>query len=93
MRHDAIRNLYANAATIIDDQGVFDYDGNLVDIDENLVEQEVERLMQVWINQDYQRNRKREYPLIEDQLDILFHKGYDAWKETIQAVKDKYPKP
>lgn len=37
--------------------------------------------------------RKTEYPSIEDQFDLLYHGGYDAWRETIQAVKDKYPKP
>lgn len=42
---------------------------------------------------DYSKRRKEEYPKIEDQLDILFHEGFDAWKEVIQAIKDKYPKP
>ena len=35
----------------------------------------------------------REYPPIGDQLDVIYHKGIDEWKETIKAVKDKYPKP
>ena len=42
---------------------------------------------------EYQRKRKPEYPAIEDQLDLLYHKGVDGWKEEIQKVKDKYPKP
>ena len=36
--------------------------------------------------------RKDAYPSIQDQLDDIFHNGIDGWKETIQAVKDKYPK-
>jgi|TARA_Y100000289_G_C3860178_1_gene118106 hypothetical protein len=40
----------------------------------------------------YQRDRKNEYPMIEDQLDDIYHNGIDGWKETIKAVKDKYPK-
>ncbi|MCM0043411.1 MAG: hypothetical protein NBV65_02140 [Burkholderiaceae bacterium] len=36
--------------------------------------------------------RAAEYPPIVDQLDLLYHGGYDAWKAAIQAVKDKYPK-
>jgi hypothetical protein len=32
------------------------------------------------------------YPRIGDQLDTMFHKGFDAWKSEIQAVKTKYPK-
>tara|TARA_B100000941_G_C28408330_1_gene502007 strand:+ start:103 stop:417 length:315 start_codon:yes stop_codon:yes gene_type:complete len=40
----------------------------------------------------YQRDRKEEYPTIEDQLDDIYHNGIDGWKATIKAVKDKYPK-
>ena len=36
--------------------------------------------------------RVNEYPPIEEQLDKIFHEGIDAWKEEIQAIKDKYPK-
>jgi hypothetical protein len=42
---------------------------------------------------EYQRLRAAEYPSYADQFDLLFHGGIDAWKATIQAVKDKYPKP
>ena len=38
------------------------------------------------------RNRQQEYPKIVDQLDDIYHNGIDAWKATIKAVKDKYPK-
>ena len=41
----------------------------------------------------YKAKRAVEYPSIGDQLDSLFHSGIDGWKTTIQAVKDKYPKP
>ena len=41
----------------------------------------------------YQRDRKAEYPSIEDQLDNIYHNGIDAWKATIKTTKDKYPKP
>ena len=43
-------------------------------------------------NADYISKRINEYPLIEDQLDKIFHSGIDAWKSDIQAIKDKYPK-
>ena len=38
-------------------------------------------------------DRAKAYPSIQDQLDQIFHEGIDAWKETIQAVKDANPKP
>ena len=40
----------------------------------------------------YVEKRISEYPDIKDQLDTLYHGGYDAWKASIKAVKDKYPK-
>lgn len=44
-------------------------------------------------NASYSDMRAVEYPSIQEQLDTIFHKGLDAWKEQIQAIKDKYPKP
>lgn len=41
----------------------------------------------------YQAKRASEYPSIQDQLDTLYHGGYDVWKAQIEAVKNKYPKP
>ena len=41
----------------------------------------------------YQRDREKEYPTWQDQLDDIYHNGIDAWKATIKATKDKYPKP
>ena len=44
---------------------------------------------------DYKNNRRPEYPEIGDQLDDLFKAGAFSTEmtATIQAVKDKYPKP
>ena len=42
---------------------------------------------------EYSRQRAEEYPSIVDQLDDIYHNGIDAWKATIKATKDKYPKP
>ena len=41
----------------------------------------------------YKEDRLMQYPNWPDQLDQIFHEGIDAWKETIQAVKDAHPKP
>ena len=49
-------------------------------------------LQTAYDNLEYQRKRADEYPSIADQLDDIFHNGIDGWKETIQAIKDKYPK-
>lgn len=42
---------------------------------------------------DYARKREKEYPIIKDQLDLIYHSGIDAWKAKIKETKDKYPKP
>ena len=44
-------------------------------------------------NDSYRSQRRAEYPSIEDQLDTIYHSGVTAWKTTIKAIKDKYPKP
>jgi|9_EtaG_2_1085328.scaffolds.fasta_scaffold00255_17 hypothetical protein len=41
----------------------------------------------------YKYVRAAEYPSIEDQLDDLYHNGLDGWRTTIQAIKNKHPKP
>lgn len=86
MNHEAIYALYPQVATIDDEVGAYDKDGNEVEIDTDLVEN--------WINPyQYQIERRKEYPPLEEQLDLMYHGGYDAWKTLIQGIKDKYPKP
>ena len=41
---------------------------------------------------EYQYKREQEYPLMQDQLDDIYHNGIDGWKKTIKTIKDKYPK-
>ena len=53
---------------------------------------EVTRLNTEYNNNKYQRDRANEYPSVVDQLDDIYHNGIDAWKATIKATKDKYPK-
>lgn len=43
--------------------------------------------------QMYAAKRAVAYPSIADQLDTLYHGGYDAWKASIDAVKQQFPKP
>ena len=57
------------------------------------IDAEVIRLQAEYDNSGYQRNRAAEYPSVGDQLDKMFHSGFQAWKDEIQKVKEKYPKP
>lgn len=40
----------------------------------------------------YKENRAVDYPTIQQQLDTLYHEGYDGWKQLIDQTKQKYPK-
>ena len=47
------------------------------------------------VEPSYAELRATEYPSREDQFDMQYHdqvNGTTTWKDTIQAVKDKYPK-
>lgn len=60
---------------------------------EEEVNQEIERLKAEYEYNQYQRDRADAYPSIQDQLDTLYHQGYDGWKAMVDEVKNKYPKP
>ena len=81
---EAIYKLYPQ---VVETRGdvAYDADGNEVAYDKSAVDAYVAA-------NEYKYKRAAEYPSIADQLDKIFHDGIDEWKETIQAVKDKYPK-
>ena len=54
---------------------------------------EMARLKAAYDAKQYQRNRASAYPSVRDQLDMLYHEGYEGWRAQIQAVKDQFPKP
>ena len=54
---------------------------------------EITRLEGVATSEEYKRKRDGDYPSIEDQFDLIYHSGIDAWKAKIKETKDKYPKP
>ncbi len=44
---------------------------------------------------EYQRLRRKAYPTIEEQLDMIYKdkiNGTDLWSTTITSVKNLYPK-
>ena len=63
----------------------FDKDGNQITIDMAAVN--------AWVHPEaYKDKRANAYPSIADQLDLMYHGGYDAWKAAIQSVKEEFPK-
>lgn len=53
---------------------------------------ELARIQAEYVSTEYQRLRAAEYPSFADQFDLLYHGGYDAWKASIDEIKNKYPK-
>ena len=72
--------------------GIIWHDGNPNNITNDQITAKQAELKIVYDSLQYQRDRAKEYPSIEDQLDDLYHNGIDGWKATIKAIKDKYPK-
>ena len=44
------------------------------------------------VKEDYATARRKAYGSIQDQLDKIYHKGLDAWKSDILAIKDAIPR-
>ena len=74
------------------DDGTFTTSNSHSELTWSKVNTEIKRLQTEYDNNDYQRNRKAEYPSIADQLDDIYHNGIDGWKATIKTTKDKFPK-
>jgi hypothetical protein len=92
---DAIIKLRPNSAFILENDDVSQLEWKDSSINPPTLEEiqnELNKLHQDFSNIEYKNLREKEYPNIKDQLDILYHEGYDGWKNRIQEVKDKYPK-
>jgi hypothetical protein len=59
---------------------------------EEEIQIEIKKLQDEYDSLEFSRNRESEYPPIVDQLDDIYHNGISGWKNTIKAIKDKYPK-
>ena len=90
-KHQAIMATYPTAVIIRGDDA-FDVQGNPVTYDEAAVQAYIDA-------HAYIENRQREYPLLADLADALYHqsKGDEtkltAYLAKCESVKTKYPKP
>lgn len=92
--HQAIKSISPNAQFSCEGdcyEGLTWYNDEYKPTEEEIVQKVAELEYQEEVN-EYQRQRAREYPSYADQFDQIYHEGVDAWKATVQAVKDKYPK-
>jgi hypothetical protein len=92
----AIQSLVPGAEVSV---GIFDqsiewHEPSVAPVTLEQIQQEQQRLQQAYDWNEYQRNRVREYPTIQEQLDALYHAGVfpPAMAARIRAVKAKYPR-
>jgi hypothetical protein len=89
---DALQSLKPNAQWVLRGDDLEWMDTEQTQPTEAEITAEVARLQAEYDNNAYQRQRATAYPSIADQLDQIYHQGLDAWKATILAVKEEFPK-
>lgn len=97
--HEAVYRAYPNAVTVEDGAGVFDADGNQIELDQALVDAAAAEIQAELDATQYQRDRQPEYPALADLADALYWSNQgdntklDEYYAKVSAVKTKYPKP
>lgn len=93
---EAILSICKECQFIVKDNSIEDIEWLNTDIsiipDVESIQEELDRLQKNYNSLEYQRLRKNAYPSIEDQLDTLYHQGYDGWREMINNIKQEFPK-
>lgn len=92
MRHLAVSRLYPNIHNQVGDKA-FDVKGNPVVVDEAKVAEEEAKLQADHEAKQYQRERKEEYPSIEECIHAILDDDLTALQAKRKLIKDKYPKP
>ena len=91
----AIKAIKANAWVTVNGEtvdGIIWHDDNPTNITNEQILAKQAELQADYDAKQYQRDRAKEYPSWQDQLDDIYHNGIDGWKTTIKVTKDKYPK-
>ena len=92
---DALFSLRPNAEWVVRGEEIEWLDTEQTQPTDAEIQTELDRLQAEHTAQEYARSRKKEYPSIGDQLDMIFRAGLggDEFQAAIQAVKDAHPKP
>ena len=90
---DALQSLRPGAQWVLRGDDLEWHDTEQTQPTEAEIQAEIARLQADFEAKQYQRDRAAAYPSIADQLDLLYHGGYDGWKAAIDAVKQEFPKP
>ena len=96
VRDTAIRNTHPLVVTIHNGTEALNDNGSSVTLDETLVDAEILRLQTEYDSKQYQRDRAKAYPSLEEQADMAYWdriNGTTTLDDAISAVKAQYPKP
>ena len=96
--HEAIKKAYPLIITIDDSFKTYglDKDGNKVDVVQSKDDTARSEIDTAYAAVKYQRDRAKEYPSIEDQLDMQYwdkKNGTTTWVDAVAKVKSDNPKP
>jgi hypothetical protein len=78
-----------------DDINSIEWHNGTTPIPANEILAKQQELIAEYNSNQYQRDRAKEYPSIQEQLDLQYWdkiNGTNKWQQAINAVKQKYPK-
>jgi hypothetical protein len=78
-----------------DDINSIEWHNGTTPIPKNEILAKQQELITEYNSKQYQRDRAKEYPSIQEQLDLQYWdkiNNTNNWEEAINAVKNKYPK-
>ncbi len=98
--HTAIQRLMPGAHVSIPADGSaiiwHDYEDEKPPFSRAHIQAEIIKMRKEYEAAQYQRDRAAAYPTWQEQQDMLYHdqkNGTTVWYDTIEAIKQKYPKP
>jgi hypothetical protein len=94
---EAILKLNPNAQVSVnaDDINQITWHNGTTPIPANEILAKQQELITEYNSKQYQRDRAKDYPSIQEQLDMQYWdkiNGTNKWQQAINAVKQKYPK-
>ena len=96
MRTLAIRKVYPEVVDIFNDGPVWkawDEHKKEIELDEELIKIELEKLQEEQKLVEYKKLRKLEYPSLEECIHAILDDNLEELQAKRKAVKEKYPKP
>jgi len=88
-------NPTAQVSISADDINTIVWENGTTPIPANEILAKQQELIAEYNSNQYQRDRAKDYPSIQDQLDMQYWdkiNGTNKWQQAINAVKQKYPK-